>query len=252
MAASESREAGIERLRPFQQRARGFSGWSFDLDVRRPPLPWDYDRHVRGFARGMTAVLDIGTGGGERLAKLRDDLPRMLVATEEWPTNAPIARERLAPLGVEVVHASDEVSPFEVNSFDLVINRHSAFDPAEIARILRPGGALLTQQVGRADWQELAAHFPRLHDCGDLLGRYSSELRELGFNVTLHEFQQPVAYPSLGEFVYMLSVTTWLLAGFDVERDVDALLALERDCLTDDGLMVTEDRYLLTARMPAY
>jgi hypothetical protein len=50
----------------------------------------------------------------------------------------------------------------------------------------------------------------------------------------------------------MLSVTTWLLAGFDVERDVDALLALERDCLTDDGLMVTEDRYLLTARMPAY
>lgn len=253
MAASETSEA-VERLRPFQERARGFSGWSFDLGIKRlgPAQPWDYERHVRGFARGMTAVLDIGTGGGERLAAVRDALPRLVVATEEWPVNAPVARERLEPLGVDVVHAADEVPPFDTNSFDLIINRHSAFDPAEIARVLRPGGAFLTQQVGRGDWNELAAHFPQLHDWGDLLGRYSSELRELGFNVTVHEHQQQVAYPSLGEFVYMLSVTTWLIAGFDVERDIDALLALERDCLTDEGFVVTEDRYLLTARKPSY
>jgi hypothetical protein len=50
----------------------------------------------------------------------------------------------------------------------------------------------------------------------------------------------------------MLSVAVWTIPDFDVERDIDALLALERDCLTDEGFVVTEDRYLITARKPAY
>ncbi len=254
MAAADDREAAIEQLRPFQERAREFSGWSFDLGERHlgPPMPWDYDEHARGLARGVLNVLDIGTGGGERLASLRSALPRMVVASEEWPVNAPVARERLAPLGVDVVHASDEVPPFATNSFDLVINRHSAFDPSEVVRILRPGGAFLTQQVGRADWEELVPHFPRLHDWGDLQGRYSEGFRSLGFNVAVQQHQARVAYPSLGEFVYMLAVSSWLIPDFDVERDIDALLALEEDCLTDEGFVVTQDRYLLTARKHAY
>ena len=253
-AATEDREAALARLRPWVERARGFSGWSFDLGERwlGPPMPWSYEEHVRGFARGMSAVLDIGTGGGERLASLRDALPSMVVATEEWPVNAPVARERLAPLGVDVVHASDDVPPFATNSFDLVINRHSSFDPAEVVRLLRPGGAFLTQQVGRGNWDELVPHFPRLHDWGDQLGGYSDAFRSLGFNVTIHEHRQRVAYPSLGEFVYMLAVASWTIPDFDVEREIDALLNLEQDCLTDEGFVVTEDRYLLTARKPSY
>ena len=248
------REAAIEGLQPFAERARGFSGWKFGVDARHlgPPLPWDYEELVRGVARGVTAVLDVGTGGGERLASMRDALPARVVASEQWHVNAPVAHARLAPLGVEVVQAADEVAPFARNSFDLVINRHSSPDPAEVDRVLRPGGMFVTQQVGRANWEELASHFPRLHDWGDLLGRYMREFRELGLNVSVREHQERVAYPSLGEFVYMLSVASWTIPDFDVERDIDALLALERDCLSDEGFVVTEDRYLLTARKPAY
>jgi SAM-dependent methyltransferase len=254
MAASRDREAAIEWLRPFQERARGFSGWSFDLREHAlgPPQPWSYDEHVRGFTRGVSAMLVIGTGGGERLAVLRDALPARVVATEEWPVNAPVARARLEPLGVDVVHASDEVPPFVTNSFDLVINRHSSFDSAEVVRVLRPGGAFLTQQVGRGNWDELIPHFPRLHDGGNQLGVYSDAFRSLGFNVTLHEHRQRVAYPSLGEFVYMLAVASWTIPDFDVERDIEALLDLEQNCLIDEGFVVTEDRYLLTARKHAY
>jgi SAM-dependent methyltransferase len=254
MAASGDREAAIERLRPFQERARGFSGWSFDLGERRlgPPMPWSYEEHVRGFARGVSAVLDMGTGGGERLAAVRDALPSMVVATEEWHVNAPVARERLRPLGVEVVRSSSLVLPFVDQAFDLVINRHEELDPAEVVRVLRTGGAFVTQQVGRGNWDELVSHFPRLHDWGDQLGGYRDALRAFGYNVTVHEHRERVAYPSLGEFVYMLAVANWTIPDFDVERDIDALLALEQDCLTDEGFVVTEERYLLTARKPAY
>lgn len=252
--APESREAAIERLRPFAEKARTFSGWRFGVETRRlgDPMPWSYEDHVRGFARGMAAVLDMGTGGGERLATMRDALPPLVVATEGWSVNAPVAHRRLAPLGVDVVYTAEEVLPFATNAFDLVVNRHSSIDPVEVDRVLRPGGAFVTQQVGRANWKELAPHFPRMHDFGDELGRQSQGLRDLGFNVTTHEHQDQMVVPSLGEFVYMLSVANWTIPDFDVERDIDALLALERDCLTDVGFVVTEDRYLLTARKPAY
>lgn len=250
----ESREAAVARLRPFQERAQGFEGWSFDLGLRRlgPPLPWSYDDHVRVAARGAHDVLDIGTGGGERIASLRDALPRNVVATEEWSVNAPVARDRLAPLDVHVVHASSRVLPFADRSFNLVIARHEAFEPSEVVRVLRHSGGLITQQVGPENWRELAPHFPRRQDSRDELGRYAPELRALGLNVTVREHHERIAYPSLGEFVYMLSVANWTIPDFDVERDIDALLALERDCLADEGFVVTDHRLLLTARIPAY
>jgi SAM-dependent methyltransferase len=254
-ASSESRDAAIERLRPFQERAHNFEGWSFDdLGIRRlgPPLPWSYEDLVRASARGTSAVLDLGTGGGERLAALRDALPRIVVATEEWSVNAPVARDRLVPLGVAVVSATSRALPFTSRSFDLVIDRHEAFEPSEVYRLLRPGGTFVTQQVGAGDWSELGAHFPRRSDFSAEHARYAPELRRLGCNVRVREHRERVAYPSLGEFVYMLAVAPWTIPDFDVERDIDALLALEQDCLTDEGLEVTEHRYLLTARKPAY
>lgn len=251
---SGDRDAAIERLRPWAERARGFSGWDFDLGERRlgPTMPWSYEEHVRGLARGMSRVLDMGTGGGERLAEMRDALPARVVATEEWHVNAPVAGERLGPLGVEVVRSSSLVLPFVDRTFDLVINRHSGFDPAEVVRVLRPGGVFLTQQVGGGNWGEIRARFPRATEWDDSLRRYSKEFRALGFNVTAREHRERVAYPSLGEFVYMLAVASWTIPDFDVERDIDALLGLEQDCLTDEGFVVTEDRYLLTARKHPY
>jgi SAM-dependent methyltransferase len=251
-AASESREAALARLRPWVERAEGFSGWSFDLEERRlgPALPWSYEGEVRRLARGATAVLDLGTGGGERLASLRDGLPSRVVATEEWHVNAPVARERLAPLGVEVVRARSLALPFAEGAFDLVIDRHEELEASEIERVLRPGGTFVTQQVGRGNWQELRPHFPRATDWGDLLGRYASELRGLGFAVETREHATRVAYPSLGEFVYMLAVASWTIPAFDLEADLDALLALEADCLRDEEFVVTEDRYLIIARKP--
>jgi SAM-dependent methyltransferase len=184
-------------------------------------------------------VLDLGTGGGERLAAMRDGLPRRVVATEVWAVNAPFARARLAPLGVEVVRAPSEAPLFADRSFDLVINRHSGFESDGIARLIRPGGSFVTQQVGRGNWNELAPHCSRLHDWGDHLGRYSVELRDRGFDISVREHQERVAYPSLGEFMYMLSVASWTIPDFDIEREINALLALELGCLTDEGFVVT-------------
>ncbi|MBI2941787.1 MAG: hypothetical protein HYY04_15255 [Chloroflexi bacterium] len=69
----DRRSETLARLRPAIERARTFSGWDLSA-VRVRPLgpgpPWDYDALAREQVRRAHAVLDMGTGGGERLAQI--------------------------------------------------------------------------------------------------------------------------------------------------------------------------------------
>jgi hypothetical protein len=71
-------------------------GWDFSwfegrATEERPP--WGYSRLIGQRMAGATAALDIQTGGGEVLAQIPQAPPR-LVATESWPPNVKIARQR--------------------------------------------------------------------------------------------------------------------------------------------------------------
>lgn len=247
------RIASLARLAPFVEKARRFSGWDFtDLRIRHLDAgpPWDFEGLVRGYATSCRSALDMGTGGGELLARLRADLPLRVVATEPWVVNAPIAFRRLTPLGVHVVRGESTRLPFLDCAFDLVLNRHEEFRPAEVDRILTPGGRFVTQQVGRHDWREVRRHIPRMTDFGDQRSSYVREFADRGFEVESAEHEFRVAYPSLGEFVFMLSVSPWEIPEFALTRDLDALLSFESECQTAEGLVVTESRYLVVARKP--
>lgn len=254
MTTDGDRAEALRRLQPYVERARQFSGWDFsDVAVRRlePGPPWDYQAIVRARARDARSALDMGTGGGEVLSGLRAHLPARVVATEEWDVNVSVARRRLAPLGIDVVWCHNLRLPFADVTFDLVINRHEWLDPAEVARVLRPGGYAVTQQVGRNDWRELRRYFPRITEFGDLYGDYRRGFAAAGLRVSSLAHDHKVAYATLGDVVYLLAVMPWWLPGFDLERDLDALLALEAACRTTDGLVLTESRFLIVGEKPA-
>lgn len=248
------RAEAIRSLRPYVQKATNFTGWSFPKDSWRrlgPALPWDYGQLVRDAASTANSVLDMGTGGGEFLAGISSSLPECTVATEEWHVNVPVARERLSEFGIETVHCRSTQLPFTDACFDLVINRHEELDPKEVARVIRRGGRIITQQVGRDNWKELRAYFSNVTDFGNHRKRYAEGFELAGLRMTVnlsHDYK--VAYSSLGEFVFMLAVTPWTVPGFSLERDVEALLALEKGCGTGNGLELTESRYLLIADNP--
>ncbi len=267
MLSERERKQALERLRPWIERARTFSGWfgltpfpDFNVRLLEAGPPWDYASLVREYARDAQSVLDLGTGGGEFIADVRDGLPARVVATEEWHVNAPVAYRRLRPLGVDVVRARSLQLPFADGTFDLVIDRHEELSPSEVARVLRPGGRVLTQQVGPENWRELRAYFSsatagnrsRIADFGDIRGEYASGFADAGLRVTRNESHDyRVAYGGLGEMLFMLLITPWTIPDFDVDGDLEALLALEKGCTTSDGLVMTWDRFLLVAEEPA-
>jgi len=96
-------------------------------------------------AAAADAMLGMGTGGGERLARL-SPRPRRTAATEAWPPNVSVAAVRLRSLG----HPGDPDEgapdnttqtgngrgrlPFRDGAFTLVTSRHEAFRAAEVSR----------------------------------------------------------------------------------------------------------------------
>jgi SAM-dependent methyltransferase len=254
MNASRRRKETIAELRPYVERARTFSGWSLaDIKVTHlePQPPWDYEGIVRERLAGASSVLDLGTGGAELFARVVEGFAGRIVATEEWHVNAPIARDALSPLGGSLVRAAVERAiPFREAAFDLIIDRHEAIDPAEVARVLAPGGTFITQQIGGDEWRELSPHFPNRARWPDHYSIYQDGLRAAGLELTAQHHSWRIAYETLGDIVFMLLVSPWEIPGFDPLRDLDNLLSLEDACRTDRGLEMTWSRYLITAHKP--
>jgi SAM-dependent methyltransferase len=121
---------------------------------------WSYEATARAILVEAESALDMGTGEGGVLASLAP-LPKLTVGYEGWWPTVPAAQATLRPLGAHLVVAlgsADNVPrpdqqaraglPFQAEAFDVVLNRHEAFDPVEVRRIVKPHGRFLTEQVG--------------------------------------------------------------------------------------------------------
>jgi len=246
-----------ERFRNLVDEAKQavFSGWDFSwLDGRmlQDDLPWNYPDLVKKNPDGVHSLLDMGTGGGELLASLAP-LPPDTHATEAHPPNQVLARERLSPLGVEI-HTIDEKNPlpFNENRFEMVINRHESFDPAELSRILKPDGLFITQQVGGLNNLELNQFFEDkftspFMDLGlaPLLTRlYETDLQvERAEKATLRS-----TFLDIGAVVYYLKVITWQVIGFDPDSHEDRLIALHNIIEREGQFVTSAHRFMLIAR----
>jgi SAM-dependent methyltransferase len=228
-------------------------GWTFEYEPEPlgAPAPWDYEARASELARDAASVLDMGTGGGEVFERILAGFTGRAVATEGWGPNAPVAARRLRPLGVSVVHALNLSLPFAADSFDLVLDRHEELAPEHVARVLRPGGRLLTQQVDPDYHRELRAFFPRMTVFEPHTITYPAGLARAGMDVLeMRQHRRRVAYRQLGHLVYFLVAAPWTIPDFDLEADLEALLQAEQALRGPDGIVLSDPRYLLEARKP--
>ena len=232
-----------------------FSGWDFSyLDNRmiEDQAPWSYSARTAELMRQASSVVDMGTGGGERLLKLREYWPLKVVATEDYPPNFRLATERLSRFGAQVVDVpltDCDPMPFSDGEFDLVLNRHSGFNAREVARILAPGGSFLTQQVHGLWAYDLIAAFdakPKWPE--STLQKYVPQLEAAGLTIEdTQEWSGRLSFTDVGAIVYYLRAVPWLVEGFSVETHLPYLLALEQRLERGDRLEFAAWKYLIEA-----
>ncbi|HRJ42578.1 MAG: methyltransferase domain-containing protein [Caldilineaceae bacterium] len=241
-----------------REETQPFAGWDFSYLAGRmleDPLPWDYIAQASGLMDDAASVLDMDTGGGERLLDMQAHWPPRVVATEEYPPNLALATERLTPLGVEVrdVHITDiDPLPFADGEFALVLNRHSAFNAAEIARILTPGGSFLTQQVHGMWTYDLMAYFGAKPQWPTATPeRYIPRLQAAGLEIAqAQEWQGKLRFTDVGAIVYYLKCVPWEVPNFTVATHQAALFALQERLDQTGDLSFFAGYYTIEARKP--
>lgn len=226
------------------------AGWDFSwfagrATEQRPS--WGYADRVADRLAAAGPALDLQTGGGEVLAYAAAKAGRTnVVATESWRPNIPVAAATLREVGQVV--AADGM-PFRAGSFDLVTSRHPVHtDWAELARVLRPGGRFLSQQIGAGTNRELSEAMmgplppPRaLHPDQDAAAA-GLEVLEVRAESLRAEFYDIAAV------AHFLRKVIWTVPDFTVEKYRDRLRAVHEE-ITVNGMFVSyAKRVLIEAR----
>jgi SAM-dependent methyltransferase len=244
----------LEELKRIAASAGEREGWDFSrVRDAREPVPWDYVDVVRRYLRPTDRVLDVGTGGGEKLLSLAacfgsavgiDASPGMIEIAERNEATSQVENATFEVMRGEALLFPDGV-------FDVVLNRHCTVDVRETFRVLRPGGYFVTQQVGARNTRNICVLF----GCG-VGGEYEPELfqelpalagafQQLGCRVVC-----AAEYDVRYWFLDIESLLFWFQAipmpeDFDIEthwRQVDRVMA---EFSTPQGIETNEHRELL-------
>jgi len=247
-----------------------FEGWDFAwLEGRmvEAPIPLDYAGAVRRRLVGAEALLDLGTGGGEVLSAFAP-LPPTTIASEAYPPNAYLAARNLRPLGASValVEGAPEnwetladplrdapALPFRDAAFDLVIDRHESYLPAEVFRVLRPDGRFVSQQCGGTHHAEL----------NDLLGvqrpRYAAwalagaqaQLEAVGFTeIAGREAFTDTTISDVGAIVYYLRAVPWQAPEFRASEGRERLRAIHERIAGGGPITIRAHHFIVEAVKP--
>ena len=239
-----------------EQELAHIHGWDFShirgrYEVEND-LPWSYERIVRHYLKSDMNLMDYDTGGGEFLLSLNHSYCKT-AATEGYPPNVRLCREKLLPLGINFkeCHVPSKI-PFSDESFDLIINRHGAFHAAEIHRLLRRSGLFITEQVGEDNDRDLVEivlpgtekPFSHLN-----LSEQRKHFENAGFRIIkAEEAYRPITFYDVGAFVWFARIIEWEFPRFSVDRCFDKLIKMQEMIDKNGKIEGTIHRYLIIAQ----
>lgn len=142
--------------------------------------------------------------------------------------------------------------PFAAGSVDLIINRHESYDPAEVWRVLTPGGRFITQQVGGAhdrDLNRLLASPNPDNGFGFWTLDYARvQFAAAGFAIARAEEAFPARqFADAGALAYYLSAAVGQIPDFDAARYFSPLREAQRRCERAGSIASRAHYFLLVA-----
>ena len=211
-------------------------GWDFSHIYGRyseeENLPWDFRTVINKYLKNNMKLLDMETGGGEFLLSLNHP-KHNTSAIEGYQPNVELCKKVLLPLGIDFKEADgDEKIPFENEYFDIITNRHGAYNVTELKRVLKKDGIFITQQVGAENDRELVEMLlPKYKDlpyAEHYLNIKQQEISEQGFEILESgETFQPIKFFDTGALVWFAKIIEWEFPNFSVKSHLDNLYKIQ-------------------------
>ena len=136
-----------------------------------------------------------------------------------------------------------------------MVSRHPVITVwPEIARVLRPGGSYLSQQIGAGSNRELIDYMmgPQAVGQARSIRRMVAQAEAAGLFVTdLREQALRVEFNDVAAVVYFLRKVLWTVPGFTVAAYREPLARLHEQIQAQGPFVCHSQRFLIEARKPA-
>lgn len=139
--------------------------WNFDMfEIEAENLTkWDLFEILNKLATKESKILDLGTGGGEKVLKFFPNCKEIL-ATDFSPAMIETARKNLERSDKQNIRfeVMDNLNMYVTdNYFDIVVARNTVTDPKQIYKCLKDGGYLIIHGIDMYDCHNLKLVFGR-------------------------------------------------------------------------------------------
>lgn len=255
----------LRDLRQIEETVAPRRGWDFSrMETKREPVPWDYMELVPRYLKPDDVVLDVGTGGGEKLLAFSQHFGRG-VGIDPERAMVQVARENgVGQPRVTFEERAAEALAFPDETFDVVLTRHAPIRVSEVVRVLKHGGYFVTQGVGQQNMGNICEEFGT-----GRAGRRANHgaLDDDDHQTQIDEFTRQgcriltaaaynVAYwvkdiPSLIFWFKAIAGSDAIPKGFSVDRDWQTVSRIIEKYSTDDGVLTNEHRTMLIVQKPA-
>jgi SAM-dependent methyltransferase len=236
-------------------------GWDFRGAEPVPETePWDWDLQVRAACAPSVRVLDVGTGGGEVFREY-SELFELGLGVDRNEDRVGVAQRKAGEPNLRFGVMDAATLALRDASLDVVLARCADYSPAEVHRVLRPGGAFVSLQMADRDtqnvfdafgWGSYGAFWRSLFGSRDMPYRTSLEaaadFQDLGCaEIRYEEYDVPQYFRDVEALVLFLKASP-LPERFDPELHYEAFARLVRRYGSERGIETNAHRELLVIR----
>lgn len=229
--------------------------------VAEPMTDWSMYEILNKTADGSSKILDLGTGGGEKLIKnfpkakeiIGTDFSKEMIKSAE--NN--LQKSSRKDIAFKLMDNLNMTTPN--NYFDIVVARHTNIDAKQIYKTLKRGGILIVQGVDKLDCWELKRMFRSGQAYDELVPKSEIDYENIldaGFkNVELVPIHIREYYATKNDLLALLLKTPILLNFSNETRAKDLKSTLDMKLLdkyinshkTDKGILLIRREYGITA-----
>ncbi|PIQ73594.1 SAM-dependent methyltransferase [Candidatus Roizmanbacteria bacterium CG11_big_fil_rev_8_21_14_0_20_36_8] len=244
-----------QQFKEFYDKVGSKIGWDFSkVKHTSEGVKWELYDEVIKKCKKTDILLDIGTGGGEKVLKIAQNL-QLVIGIDISDGMIDTARKNMLRSKVNNARffvMDSESIKFPDNMFNIISCRHSDFSPTEVFRLVVQGGIFLSQQVGEADKINIKDFFGRGQAFGVKEGtamkNYTSLLKDAGFSrVETREYDAIEYYERPEDLVFLLKHTPTVTNFGQESRDFEKLENFIKQNISDKGIKTNSKRYMLIA-----
>ncbi len=231
-------------------------GWNFDdAHYVSVGIKWDFYQIVKENCKKNYRLLDIGTGGGEKILKIASKV-KQVVGIDLSQEMIKVANKNLIKSklqNTEFMVTDARKIPFPNDFFDIISCRHSDFSVCEVHRLLSKGGIFLTQQVSESDKHNLKNFYGRGQNISvkdrTAMERYCKCLKKAGFlNIKTYEYDAIEYYKTPKDLIFLLEHAPIIPNFGKYSADYQKLDNFIKQNTTKRGIKTNSKRYMIIAQ----